>query len=98
MSKPGKPPPKGAPDAAARAASLLQAHVQTATCRVGVSEHCAVIESMHEQQAKVPLIGTIARDELGMKIGDETIAKHLGRKCLCYRGDAYRGRVPSRAS
>lgn len=98
MRQPGKPPPKGATDAAARAAALLAAHVQTATCRVGVSEHCAVIESMHDQGAKVPLIGTIARDELGMKIGDETIAKHLARQCLCFRGDAYRGRVPSRTA
>ena len=91
-------PPKTPPSVSARAAALLQAHAKTAVCRVGTSEHCAVIEAMHEQGGKVPLIGRIARDELGMKIGDETIAKHLAHQCLCFRGDAYRGSLPSRTA
>lgn len=81
-----------------RAAALLQAHAKTAVCRVGASEHCAVIEAMHDQGGKVPLMGRIARDELGMKIGDDTIARHLARQCLCFRGDAYRGQPPSRTA
>lgn len=98
MTKVGKPPPKGALGAAARAAALLQAHAKPVSCLVGASEHAPVIEAMHAQGGKAPLIGRIARDELDMKIGDETIAKHLARQCLCYRGDTYRGRPPSRTA
>lgn len=91
-------PPKTAPSVRERAAALLQAHAKTAVCRVGASEHCAVIEAMHAQGGKAPLIGRIARDELGLKVANDTIAKHLAHKCVCWAGNAYHGQPPSRTA